>query len=378
MYKRQDKGPAFDEAIACFDSNKPLRMFVHGGPGTGKSFLAECIMKAASARGLVSRFTALSGAAATINQGTTLHYATGMTQRTKWGSDPSANQVKQIRERNTNMRLMIIDEISMTHAQMWNQVRKHLQHSKLWDTLHLIAMGDFCQLPPPSQYENALYKDFVLAARKPTSYSSKPLVLAGIKSFQSLKKTELSIQNRAKDPDHTRSIQQLREGEINDEFINNLRPLTSSDLRHDWRFVPILVTSNAEAILLNKRQIVEFAEAHNQFILKWTNPIKNCQDSQEYDINIVEGIIPEAVQYFCMGAPALVNSNKNPVGTGIVNGYRVLLHSLVWKDNPWRGPDKGWKPGQIFEVHRPSYMVVIKDPDVKKKKTGHQDSGQGK
>ena len=362
-----DKVPAFDEAIACFDSNKPLRMFVHGGPGTGKSFLAECIMKAASARGLVSRFTALSGAAATINEGTTLHYATGMTQRTKWGSDPSANQIKQIRERNTNMRVLIIDEVSMTHAQMWNQVQKHLQHAKLWETLHLIGMGDFCQLPPPSQYENALYKDFVLAARKPTSYSSKPLVLAGIKSFQSLKKTELSIQNRAKDPDHTRSIQQLREGEINDEFINNLRPLTSSDLRHNWRFVPILVTSNAEGILLNKRQIVEFAKANNQFILKWTNPIKNCEDSQEYDINIVEGIIPEAVQYFCMGAPALVNSNKNPVGTGIVNGYRVLLHSLVWKDNSWRGPEKGWKPGQIFEVHRPSYMVVIKDPDVKKK-----------
>ena len=362
-----DKIPAFDEAIGCFDSNKPLRIFVHGGPGTGKSFLAECIMKAASVRGLVSRFTALSGAAATINEGTTLHYATGMTQRTKWGSDPSANQIKQIRERNTNMRLLIIDEISMTHAQMWNQVRKHLEHSKLWDTLHLIAMGDFCQLPPPSQFENALYKDFVLAARKPASYSSKPLVLAGIKSFQTLKKIELSIQNRAKDPEHTKSIRQLREGEINDEFINNLRSLTSSDLRHDWRFVPILVTSNAEGILLNKRQIVEFAKAHKQFILKWTNPIKNCQDSQEYDINIVEGIIPEAVQYFCMGAPALINSNKNPVGTGIVNGYRVLLHSLVWKENPWRGPEKGWKPGQIFEVHRPSYMVVIKDPDVTKK-----------
>ena len=363
-----DKVPAFDEAITCFDSNKPLRMFVHGGPGTGKSFLAKCIMKAASARGLVSRFTALSGAAATINQGTTLHYAVGMTKRTKWGSDPTANQIKQIRERNTDMRVLIIDEVSMTHARMLNQVIKHLQHANLWKTLHLITMGDFCQLSPPTQYENALYKDFVLAARKPTSYSSKPLVLAGIRSFQKLRKTELSIQNRAKDPDHMQTIQQLRKGEINDEFINNLKPLTSLDVSHDWTFAPILVTSNAEAILLNKRQIVEFAEAHNQFVLRWTNPIRNCEDSQSYDINIVEGIIPEAVQYFCMGAPAFVNANKNPVGTGIVNGYRVLLHSLIWKDKPWRGPDKGWKPGQIFEVHRPTYMVVIKDPDVKTNK----------
>ena len=362
-----DKIKAFDRAISCFDSNKCLRIFVHGGPGTGKTFLAERIMKAASLRGMTSRFTALSGAAATINGGTTLHYSVGMTRHTKWGSDPTANQIKQIRERNGKMRLLIVDEISMTHAQMWNQVQRHLQHSKLWDTLHIVAMGDFCQLPPPSQFEKALYEDFVLAARKPTAYSSKPLVLAGINSFQTLTKIELTIQNRAKgDPGHMRTIRQLREDVINDEFINNLRPLTAKDVSRDWQFVPMLVTSNAEAILLNKRQIVAFAKVNNQFILKWTNPIKNCDEAQAYDINVVEGIIPEAVQYFCMGAPVLVNANKNPVGTGIVNGYRALLHSLIWNGDPWRPPHKGWEPGQVFEVPRPAYMVVIKDPDTKK------------
>ena len=139
------------------------------------------------------------------------------------------------------------------------------------------------------------------------------------------------------------------------------------------------MTSNAEAILLNKRQIVAFAKANNQFILKWTNPIKNCDDAQEYDINVVEGIIPEAVQYFCMGAPVLVNANKNPVGTGIVNGYRALLHSLIWKGDPWRPPHKGWEPGQVFEVPRPDYMVVIKDPDTKKKtqKQANKNNGDG-
>ena len=374
-----DKIKAFDRAISCFDSNKCLRIFVHGGPGTGKTFLAERIMKAASLRGMTSRFTALSGAAATINGGTTLHYAVGMTRHTKWGSDPTANQIKQIRERNGKMRLLIVDEISMTHAQMWNQVQRHLQHSKLWDTLHIVAMGDFCQLPPPSQFEKALYEDFVLAARKPTAYSSKPLVLAGINSFQTLTKIELTIQNRAKgDPDHIRTIRQLREDAINDEFINHLRPLTAKDTSRDWKFVPMLVTSNAEAILLNKRQIVAFAKTNNQFILKWRNPIKNCDDAQEYDINVVEGIIPEAVQYFCMGAPVLVNANKNPVGTGIVNGYRALLHSLIWKGDPWRPPHKGWEPGQVFEVPRPSYMVVIQDPDTNKTKQTNKNTDGSK
>ena len=81
----------------------------------------------------------------------------------------------------------------------------------------------------------------------------KPLVLAGIRSFQKLIKIELAIQNRSKDAEHTETIRKLRNGEIDDTFVNNLKSLTVRDVNNGgWRFVPILVTSNAEAILLNK------------------------------------------------------------------------------------------------------------------------------
>ena len=112
----------------------------------------------------------------------------------------------------------------MSHSQMWNQVLEHLRHAGLLEDLHIIAMGDMCQLPPPNQFVKPIYEDFVLAARKPTSYSSKPLVLAGIKSFQKLIKIELVIQNRSEDVEHTETIRKLRNGEIDDTFINNLKP----------------------------------------------------------------------------------------------------------------------------------------------------------
>ena len=94
-----DQEKAFQHAIKCFDDNETLRMFVHGGPGTGKSFLAEKIMVAAVRRGLVSRFTALSGAAATVNGGTTIHYIARLPKFCSWGRPPDANSVKLIHER---------------------------------------------------------------------------------------------------------------------------------------------------------------------------------------------------------------------------------------------------------------------------------------
>lgn len=96
---------AFEHAIHSFSKRKPLRMFVHGGPGTGKSFLAERIMTAAKKRGIVSRFTALSGAAATVNNGTTIHYITGLKRFCTWGRAPTPNCVKQIHERSRGLQV---------------------------------------------------------------------------------------------------------------------------------------------------------------------------------------------------------------------------------------------------------------------------------
>ena len=99
-----DQCKAFRHAVNCFDQNKRLRMFVHGGPGTGKSFLAKKIMTAARRRGMVTRFTALSGAAATINNGTTIHYVARLKRFCSWGETPDPNSVKHMHERSRGTR----------------------------------------------------------------------------------------------------------------------------------------------------------------------------------------------------------------------------------------------------------------------------------
>ena len=158
------------------------------------------------------------------------------------------------------MSVLIVDEISMCHANLWNQIVIQLEAANMWKHVHVIAMGDMCQLPPPNKYK-ALYVDFVLKARRPQMFASDLIRLSGIKSFESMRKVEMTVQKRCEnDPDHTRRIHQLRTGEIDDRIINSFKPLTREDTQNGWEFVPILVTSNCERVLINRSVFAEHVD----------------------------------------------------------------------------------------------------------------------
>lgn len=156
--------------------------------------------------------------------------------------------------------VLIVDEISMCHANLWNQIVIQLEAANMWKHVHVIAMGDMCQLPPPNKYK-ALYVDFVLKARRPQMFASDLIRLSGIKSFESMRKVEMTVQKRCEnDPDHTRRIHQLRTGEIDDRIINSFKSLTREDTQNGWEFVPILVTSNCERVLINRSVFAEYVD----------------------------------------------------------------------------------------------------------------------
>ena len=73
-----DQREALDYAIDKLTKGEQLLLFVHGPPGTGKTLLAGRIMEAGRRVGIASRFTALSGAAASLHGGCTMHYLTSM------------------------------------------------------------------------------------------------------------------------------------------------------------------------------------------------------------------------------------------------------------------------------------------------------------
>ena len=105
----------------------------------------------------------------------------------------------------------------------------------------------------------------------------------------------------------------------------------------------------------HRLQAVAFTKKYGVPVLCWVNPVRNCVD-EEYSVDIIESLLPGAVQYFVLGAPANIIQNHNPVSTGIVNGSRVLLHSLVWRDGYTWKPPVGARPGQVHDVPRPACM----------------------
>ena len=59
-------------------SGQPLRMFIHGGPGTGKSHLIETIKEFASIHGKSVKCMSISGCAAKLIGGVTCHSAAAL------------------------------------------------------------------------------------------------------------------------------------------------------------------------------------------------------------------------------------------------------------------------------------------------------------
>jgi hypothetical protein len=98
----------FDHVTKTWFSGEQLLLFIHGGAGTGKTTLAKAIIQAATIFNLEHRFSATSGVAGLLNNGTTIHHLLAQ-QGELTGAKPNVNK---IRLRNGNARVILIDEVS--------------------------------------------------------------------------------------------------------------------------------------------------------------------------------------------------------------------------------------------------------------------------
>lgn len=141
----------------------PLKIFVSGCAGVGKSLLIKTIYhlildlinKQSCAEDLDSTkivLTAPTGKAAFLIGGNTLHSAFKLPLSGSTVDALSADITNTIRANFKNLKLIIIDEISMVGSTLFNNLNQRLQILKgtyeNFGGISILLFGDFFQLPP--------------------------------------------------------------------------------------------------------------------------------------------------------------------------------------------------------------------------------------
>lgn len=153
---------------------RQLLMIVRGTAGTGKSLLLNAITKTFESEGAAHLLfkTAMSGVAASLIGGSTLHWWGGIPakkipQEDDW-MDSSSKAIKQRREENiAPIEWLAVDEISMMTTSMMaliSQVAGKVRNGNgamdstvPFGGLNLILIGDFHQFEPVANPRSSLY-----------------------------------------------------------------------------------------------------------------------------------------------------------------------------------------------------------------------------
>ena len=129
-------------------------IFITGPAGTGKTYLIQKIQEYCKLTHIDIGVTAMTGCAAYLIHGNTLHSWSGI----GLGKSPVSNIVQKIRKRPylrtrwRNVRVLIIDEISMLDKDLFEKIdniAQNVRNNMLpWGGIQLCFFGDMCQLPP--------------------------------------------------------------------------------------------------------------------------------------------------------------------------------------------------------------------------------------
>jgi hypothetical protein len=267
------------KALAILKSGK--NVFLTGSAGTGKTYLLNQYIQYLRERKVPVAVTASTGIAATHMNGQTIHSWCGMGIKDKMGN----SEIEKLRDKGylknklEDVRVLIIDEVSMLHRNQIDLVNRILKRfkssSEAFGGIQVVLSGDFFQLPPVTkgnetnqqkfafmseswleadfrvcylteqyrQNDNALHQILDEMRRGRVSEHSKQLLLATNQNHIGEKPTKLYTHNRDVD-------------RINQEYLDQL-PGKPHSFRGEMKGNPKMADQLKKAVLAPETLILK-------------------------------------------------------------------------------------------------------------------------
>lgn len=322
-------------------------LFITGPGGCGKSYLVEHIKTAVNHQGRTIFTTALTGTAACLIGGQTLHGWAGIGLAT----EPTEVLINNIRKKAAFLKrwkevdVLIIDEISMMSAELFNKLNNIAQalrkNTRFYGGIQVVFCGDFAQLEPilPGAqnklfcFETTAWKAH-LAGR---TYVMNTVVRQPDPAFQKIlheiRMGIVSPETRA--VLNTRLIKEHAEADIHVEGTPHvikatiLYPLKRDVSLHNGVELKRLKAAGAETRVY---KTADYASGKNRAVQNAAN-----RSHQE----ILDKVIDREIE-LCVGAQVMLTKNLD-VENGLVNGSRGVIAEFDLDGQPVVIYDTGHK-----------------------------------
>ena len=361
-------------------------VFISGQAGSGKTFLLKHIIKYLST--IYNKYdctyavTSLTGISSIQIDGQTLHSWAGI----GLGEDSVPILINKIRKKMLdirwyNIKVLIIDEISMLSAELFEKLHAIACHfrgnnTKLFGGIQLILSGDFLQLSPIGTgksgqfcFESDIWKQYIkniILLRTNFRQSSDPvfqsiLSNARIGQLTSYDKQLLTSRIFDKVPPMTIKPTKLYPFNKDVEKINldeyNKLLIVPQNVQNSYLPHIAYTKINPSTITNDNKQYKEIRITQDQMSNLIDNYNLYAHNQQNYDPNVYfpnkHGPFCKKIN-LCVGAQVMLNHNID-VTSGLVNGLRGVITNFDQTNNPIITFDKQPNP---LTIERRSFKFV--------------------